>query len=295
MNGLIGFPPTRKARETLQPGILYVVATPIGNLEDISLRALRVLDGVDIIAAEDTRRTGLLLKAYGITKPLISYFAHNEQKRSGQIVQMLRENQTVALVSDAGTPGVSDPGGVLIRQVIDAGIRVTVIPGASAGLTALAASGFAMDAFAFGGFFPRESKKRKLWIDRFGRFSGAVVFYESPKRLSETLQRLLEAWGDGKCCIARELTKQYEEFIRGSLVEIVQLLVKIKQMKGEVVVVIEKQTSPESESLSREDADKLGMEMLAEGMRKKEVSRRLAQKTGLPAKTHYQDLLINRD
>ena len=277
------------------PGVLYIVATPIGNLQDISLRALSILGAVDLVAAEDTRRTGLLLKAHGLKKPMVSYFAHNEEKQARRIIELLHEGKAVALVSDAGMPGISDPGARLVRLVIKEGIRLSVIPGPSAGISALAASGFLTDSYAFGGFFPRQSKERGEWLDRFGSFTGAVVFYESPKRLAATLRLILETWGDRGCCVARELTKRYEEFIRGSLTDITERLTDEVAIKGEIVVVLEGSRQKAQPDLSREEVAVLGERLLESGMSKKEASRRLAQMTGKSAKACYEMLIHATD
>jgi len=275
----------------LPAGVLFIVATPIGNLEDISRRALRILGDVDIIAAEDTRRTGMLLKAVGLKKPLLSYFAHNEEKQSGRIIDLLKDGKTVALVSDAGMPGISDPGARLVRQAIKAEIRLTVIPGPSAGITALAASGLDTDVYAFGGFFPRTNKEKKDWMDRFCEFPGTVVFYESPMWLRATLQLLKETWGDRGCCIGRELTKRFEEFIRGTISEVYGELAKTETVKGEIVVVVEGYRRQEAVSVSREEAGEWGRALIAAGMGKKEASRELAKKTGISAKECYAILV----
>jgi len=273
--------------EALPPGVLHIVATPIGNLEDITLRALRVLAGAELIAAEDTRRTGLLLKAYGLKKPMVSCFAHNEEAQSRRIVSALAEGKAVALVSDAGLPGISDPGARLVRQALQAGIEISVIPGPSAGLTALAASGLDTEAFAFGGFIPRDGKGRKAWLERFGSFAGTLIVYESPRRLEATLLMLMEAWGDRKCCVARELTKRYEEFIRGSLSEVHGRLSGAGGVKGEIVLILEGRPFPDREKLSREEASARGEELVAEGLGIKEASRRLAEESGISAKECY--------
>ena len=271
--------------------MLYIVATPIGNLRYISLRALQVLKDADMVAAEDTRHTGLLLKAYGLKKPLVRYFAHNEERQSQRILEALLEGKTVALVSDAGTPGISDPGARLIRRVIQAGIKLTVIPGPVAGITALVASGLDTDVFAFGGFFPRNTKERKVWLERLGTFKGTLVFYESPKRLSETLGYLYKVWGDRYCCVARELTKRFETFIRGRLTEVAEELGKMETIKGEIVVVMEGCPDPHAQGYSPEEAEELGRALLAGGMYKKEASLKLAKITGIPAKACYAMLV----
>ena len=277
--------------EAKTPGILSIVATPIGNLEDISKRALSVLAQADIVAAEDTRRTGRLLQAYGLKKTLMSCYAHNEEKQSQRIVELLSEGMSVALVSDAGMPGIADPGARLVRQVIDAGIKLTVIPGPSAGIAALAASGLDTGMYAFSGFFPRTNKEKKAWLAHFGSFPGTIVLYESPKRTSATLGYLYEALGDRHCCIARELTKLHEEFIRGSLLEVSKRLEEAQPLKGEVVVVLEGSRGAGAPSKPPEEAEALGRALLAGGMGKKEASRELARVTGISAKECYTMLL----
>ena len=277
------------------PGVLYIVATPIGNLRDISLRALAILGAVDLIAAEDTRHTGLLLKAHGLKKPMMSYFAHNEEKQAQRIIGLLHDGKAVALVSDAGMPGISDPGARLVRLAVQEKIRLSVIPGPSAGISALAASGFMTDAYAFGGFFPRQGKERSEWLDRFGSFDGAVVFYESPKRLGATLRLILEAWGDRGCCVARELTKHYEEFIRGSLTELSEKLAGETAVKGEIVVVLDEDRQKAIPDLSDDEFSALAKTLLEEGMGKKEASRRLARITGKSAKACYAMLVNETD
>ena len=269
------------------PGVLYIVATPIGNLEDITLRALRVLERVDLVAAEDTRRTGSLLHAYGLKKALVSCYAHNEEKQSRHIVDSLLEGQTVALVSDAGTPGISDPGARVVEQALKAGIRVTVVPGPSAVIAALAASGLDTEAFAFSGFFPRDAKGKKAWLEHYGSFRGTLVFYESPRRLPATLVFLHEALGDRHCCIARELTKLYEEHMRGSLAEIAGTLGKGGPLKGEVTVALEGFYGKKESPLPRAEGEELGRALIAAGTGVKEASREMARLTGMAAKTCY--------
>jgi 16S rRNA (cytidine1402-2'-O)-methyltransferase len=217
------------------PGTLFVVATPIGNLEDITVRALRVLREVAVIAAEDTRRTGHLLARHGISTPTTSLHEHNEAGKSAALVARLQRGESVALVSDAGTPTVSDPGGLLIRAAIDAGIRVEPLPGASAVLTALSASGLPTEAFSFLGFPPTRSKDRKQWFDRAREIGGTVVFFEAPHRIQATLHELARVVGDCKVTVGRELTKIHEELVRGPISEVAE---RIGEGRGEFTVVV---------------------------------------------------------
>ena len=222
-------------------GTLYVVSTPIGNLEDITLRALRILKEVDLIAAEDTRRTGLLLKHFGIEKPLTSYFEGNELKKREFILSRLTEGSDVSLVSDAGTPGISDPGFRLIRLAIENEIPVVPIPGPSAVITALSIAGLPTDAFFFKGFLPHKAKKRRDLLSELVDVRETLVFYESPHRISETLQDILDMMGDREMALARELTKVYEEVLRGRVSEI-QQQIGSRKLKGEITLVVSGKT-----------------------------------------------------
>jgi 16S rRNA (cytidine1402-2'-O)-methyltransferase len=199
------------------PGTLFIVATPIGNLEDITARALRILREVSLIAAEDTRRTAHLLTRYGISTPTTSLHEHNETPKTPSLLARLRRGENVALVSDAGTPVVSDPGAHLIRAAIDAGIRVEPIPGPSAVMAALAVSGFRTHPFVFLGFPPPRSKDRSEWLTLFAAQSSTVVFFEAPHRIRRTLQDLASLVGDVQIVIARELTKIHESLVRGPI------------------------------------------------------------------------------
>jgi 16S rRNA (cytidine1402-2'-O)-methyltransferase len=216
------------------PGTLFVVATPIGNLEDITVRALRVLRDVAVICAEDTRRTSQLLARHAIATPTTSLHEHNETSKSASVIARLQRGDDVALVSDAGTPTVSDPGGRLIRAAIDAGIRIEPIPGPSAVLAALAASGLPTDSFIFLGFPPIRSKDRKQWFNRAREVGGTVVFFEAPHRIRESLDDLRRAVGDCEVAVGRELTKAHEELVRGPISSVLKSLVEIR---GEFTVV----------------------------------------------------------
>ena len=217
------------------PGTLFVVATPIGNLEDITLRALRVLREVSVIAAEDTRRTAHLLARHAITTPTTSLHEHNERRKSAAILARLERGENVALVSDAGTPTVSDPGGELIRAAIDAGVRVEAVPGPSAVLAALSASGIPSQSFLFLGFPPTRSSDRRKWFERLKRADSPVVFFEAPHRIRRTLEELSETTGDCQVVIGRELTKIHEELVRGPISTVLK---RLERPVGELTVVV---------------------------------------------------------
>jgi 16S rRNA (cytidine1402-2'-O)-methyltransferase len=221
----------------LTPGTLYLVATPIGNLEDITLRALRTLRECHVVAAEDTRRTGLLLKHFDISKPLISYFQFNEAKRSGEILERLRRGETVALVTDAGSPGISDPGERVVQAVTAAGLRVEPVPGPSALIAALTASGLATDEFHFVGFLPHKSGQRRNKLTALKDVPGTLVFYESPYRIQKLLAELADILPDRQVVLARELTKKFEEFLRGKPADLIAQT-KTRTLKGEFVVLV---------------------------------------------------------
>ena len=216
-------------------GTLFVVATPIGNLEDITLRALRVLGSVAVIAAEDTRRTAHLLARHAITTPTTSLHEHNEARKSAALVGRLEAGEDVALVSDAGSPTIADPGHRLINLAIGAGLRVEPIPGPNAAITALMASGFEASTFLFLGFPPNRGKPRKLWLSRLAAARGTVVFYEAPHRILSTLRDILEVVGDRPVVLARELTKIHESLVRGPITSVIDLV----NEKGEFTVVID--------------------------------------------------------
>ena len=217
--------------------MLYVIATPIGNLGDITARALAALKTADVVAAEDTRHSGMLLKHFEISKPLISYHAHNEAMRTAQLVERIAAGENVALISDAGTPGISDPGARLIRECIKRELPLTVIPGPSAILTALIGSGFDADQFFFGGFLPVKSGQRERIVRSAAARSDTSIFFESPYRLVKTLAVCAQVMPDRPICIARELTKKFEEFRRGTPAEL-QAHYEARPPKGEIVFLI---------------------------------------------------------
>jgi 16S rRNA (cytidine1402-2'-O)-methyltransferase len=221
----------------LRPGTLYLVATPIGNLEDITLRALRVLRECTVIAAEDTRRTGVLLKLFGIAKPMLSHHAFNEARRGDELLARLRAGETVALVSDAGTPGISDPGERVVRAALDAGLRVEAVPGPCALVAALTASGLPSDEFHFIGFLPHKSGQRRKRLETAAASGGTLVLYESPYRIGKLLGELSELLPARRVVLARELTKRFEEFLRGTPAELAKAL-EGRTVKGEFVVLV---------------------------------------------------------
>ena len=221
----------------LTAGTLYLVATPIGNLEDITLRALRVLRECDIVAAEDTRHSGRLLKHFGISKPLLSYFQFNEARRSGEIIERLRRGEKVALVTDAGSPGISDPGERVVKAAIAAGLRVESVPGPSALVAALTASGLPTDEFHFIGYLPHKSGQRRNKLESLKSFDGTLVLYESPYRIEKLLGELAEIFPEREVVLARELTKKFEEFLRGKPAELLAIAKK-QSLKGEFVVMV---------------------------------------------------------
>ena len=221
----------------LTPGTLYLVATPIGNLEDITLRALRTLKECDLVAAEDTRRTGQLLKHFEISKPLVSYFQFNEAKRSEEIISRLKAGEKIALVTDAGSPGISDPGERVVKAALDAGLRVEPVPGPAALIAGLTASGLPTDRFYFIGFLPHKSGQRKKALQSLQTIEATLVFYESPYRIERLLEELNEILPERPVVLGRELTKKFEEFLRGTPAELLTQL-RQRSIKGEFVAIV---------------------------------------------------------
>lgn len=240
---MIANPPT-PAPEPVPTGLppltastLYLVATPIGNLEDITLRALRVLRECDVVAAEDTRHSGQLLRHFGLSKPLLSYFQFNEAKRSEEILARLGRGEKVALVTDAGSPGISDPGERVVKAALAAGYRVEAVPGACALVAALTASGLPADEFHFVGFLPHKSGQRRNRLESLRLTTGTLIFYESPYRIEKLLGEFNEVWPERDVVLARELTKKFEEYLRGKPGELLALAQK-RSFKGEFVVLV---------------------------------------------------------
>lgn len=218
-------------------GTLYLVPTPIGNLDDITQRALRVLSDVDLVACEDTRHSGQLLKQFAIAKPLVSYHEFNERARSGRLVEELAAGKSVAVITDAGTPGISDPAYRIVRAAIEAGIPIVPLPGPSALLPALTASGLPTDRFFFEGFLPVKSGARRNRLVSLAEFPHTLVFYESPHRIGKCLADMADVLGGRNACLAREISKKFEEFLRGTLPELAALTAE-RPLKGEIVLVV---------------------------------------------------------
>jgi 16S rRNA (cytidine1402-2'-O)-methyltransferase len=270
-------------------GTLFIVATPIGNLEDITFRAVRILKEVELIAAEDTRHSRKLLSHFGIARPLTSYFDHNKNFKGSYILEKLREGHSVALITDAGTPCISDPGYQLVRDAGTAGIQVVPIPGPSAVIAALSAAGLPTDRFAYEGFLPNRQGKRREKLMSVKGEERVLVFYEAPTRLAAALSDLLEVMGDREVVIARELTKIYEEFIRGHVTDLIERL-KGRQIKGEVVLLVAPAPSTD------EPAPSLIVDLLraytASGeLSLKDAVRRVALETGQSRSAVYAEAL----
>jgi 16S rRNA (cytidine1402-2'-O)-methyltransferase len=223
--------------ESIHNGTLYLVATPIGNLEDITYRAVKVLASVDLIAAEDTRKTKILLDHYGISKPMMSYYSYNEQVRAPQLIEKLLSGQSIALVSDAGTPGISDPAFHIVQQALEKSISIIPIPGPTAFISALIASGLSTDRFVFEGFLPQKKGRKTKWESLKSEIR-TIIIYESPHRIIKTLTDIQTYLGSRNVVVARELTKKFEEIVRGSVQSVLSELSK-KSPRGEYVVIIE--------------------------------------------------------
>jgi 16S rRNA (cytidine1402-2'-O)-methyltransferase len=229
--------PDEKSQPEKQRGELFLVATPIGNLKDITLRALEVLQAVDAIACEDTRTSGGLLKHYGITTRMLPYHSHNEAEATAELIEHLARGTRIALISDAGTPLLSDPGARLVRAAIAAGIRVTPIPGASALLSAVSIAGLSAESFYYGGFLPSKPKARRDMLQPLATIPATLVFYEAPHRLIETLEDIASIMGDREAAVARELTKLYEQCVRGTLGELIAHFTTTAP-RGECVILV---------------------------------------------------------
>ncbi len=278
-----------RASMPVMTGTLFVVGTPIGNLGDLSDRARETLVRVRVVAAEDTRRTGRLLKGFGASPRLVSFFAGNEASRVPSLLAMLQDGTDVALVTDAGMPGVSDPGYALVAACVEAGVPVDVIPGPSAVLTALVISGLPSERFVFEGFLPRSGRARGERLAALAGEPRTIVLFESPKRVAAALGDLLRACGDRRAVVARELTKLHQEVLRGTLSDLIDTVAG-RELKGEVVLVVEGRRGPAAPG-TMEDALGAARAAIAGGARTREAAKSAAAATGLPAREIYAALV----
>jgi 16S rRNA (cytidine1402-2'-O)-methyltransferase len=265
-------------------GTLYVVATPLGNLEDLTLRALRVLRSVALVACEDTRRTRVLLEAHGIRAATTSYFEHNQRAKAPRILDALEEGRDVALVTDAGTPAISDPGSELVREAQDRGIAVVPVPGPSALTAALSVSGLATERFLFVGFLPARASARRRALAALSAAPEALVFYESPVRALESLADMLELLGDREAFLCREATKAHEEYVRAPLSSLHRALAARGSVRGELVLVVAGAPEPAPE---QGDPVALYVRLAGEGRTRREAVKEAARRLGLPAREVY--------
>ena len=274
------------------PGTLYIVATPIGNLEDITLRALRVLKEVDVIAAEDTRHSQILLQHFGIRAPLTSYHEHNERTKAPQLIGRLKRGESVALVSDAGTPGISDPGFRLVAEAIEAEIRIVPVPGAAALTAVLSASGLPTARFTFEGFLPAKQNERRKRLQAMCAETRTLVFYEAPHRLKATLADMHAVLGEREVVLAREVTKVHEEFLRGRISELIHQLGE-REIRGELTLIVQGSTG---ESGISEDHLKAEIRKLrGEGLRVKEIAELLGERYSMAKRELYKIALAIGD
>lgn len=274
----------------MSEGRLYVVSTPIGNLEDITLRAIDTLKKVDYIACEDTEHSLKLLNYYGIKKPLMSYWSEKEKVRAEEIIQKIKSGHAVALISDAGTPGISDPGAVVIRRAIEENIEIISVPGPSALIAALSVSGISLDEFTFIGFLPAKQSQRRKKLMELSIEKRTLVFYEAPHRLLQSLTDMFEVLGDRRICIARELTKIYEEIIRGKLSEVLQRLENSK-IAGEYVIVLE---GAGEMPKNIDEAVKEVKELMKKGRGRKDAVKIVSELYGISKKELYEKSLKNQ-
>ena len=269
-------------------GILYLVATPIGNLEDITLRAINILKEVDWVAAEDNRQTLKLLNHLEISKPLITYHRHNEEQVAPKLINKLLEGQNIAICTDAGTPGISDPGETVTKLAIEEGIKVVPIPGACAFVNALVASGLETNEFSFYAFLPLNNKLRKAKFEEMVNDQKTVIFYEAPHRIKETLAEMLKTFGDRKCTVAKELTKIHESFYRGKISDIIKAFEDVKDVKGEFVVLVEGLKIKKENELNKLSLEEHYNFYKNNGLEKKEIIKKIAKDRGVNKNEIYQ-------
>jgi 16S rRNA (cytidine1402-2'-O)-methyltransferase len=274
---------------TERPGTLYVVATPLGNLEDVTLRALRVLREARLVACEDTRRTARLLSAHGIATPTTSYFEHNERWKGARILNVVREGGDVALVSDAGTPGISDPGYRLVREAREEGLPVVPVPGPSAAVAALSVSGLPTDRFLFVGFLPPRQGARRAALEQLASARATLVFYESPVRALACLDDMREILGDRPAFLCREATKLHEEYRRGALAELRAHLSPPNEIRGEITLVVA--GAPDRAPATTETPEALFARLTAAGRTRRAAVKEVARALGLPAREVYRRVL----
>lgn len=271
-------------------GTLYIVATPLGNLEDMTLRAVRILKEADLIAAEDTRHSKKLLGHYGITTPTIACHEHNETAKAHDLVQRLENGSTIALISDAGTPLISDPGYRLVSLAGEKGIPIVPIPGCNAAITGLSASGLPTDSFIFLGFAPKKQGRLNNFLNDVAHHKATLIFYESPRRVSRLISSAITVLGDRQACLARELTKQYEEFIRGMLSSILTTLESRETVKGECVLFI-KGKDEQPVVLSAAQIESMIMDGMNQNMRTGELASKIAELANCP-KSRVYDMIL---
>lgn len=272
------------------PGTLYLVATPIGNLQDITLRALETLRTVDLIACEDTRHTQKLLNHFRISNRTISYHEHNEHERTEQLAEKLVDGQSIALVSDAGTPAINDPGLRLVQRAIEVGAAVVPVPGAAAFVSAVVASGLATDPIYFGGFLPAKKNERRKRLETVAAIPATLVFYEAPHRLAKSLADCAEVLGDRPAVVARELTKVHEEFARDTLSSLAKRY-SAEKPKGEIVLVIERASSDTQPPVEKASLAALVADLEAQGHDRKAALKRAAKAFGIPKSEAYKIIL----
>lgn len=276
--------------EIFRKGTLYLCATPIGNLEDITYRAVRCLREADRIAAEDTRRTKLLLTAYDIDTPLFSYHEHNKAEQRPIIIERVLQGEMIALVSDAGMPAICDPGNDLVHLALAAGVPVVPLPGANAGLTGLVASGMDTTAFTFVGFLPKTKKHRLPVLKKMKEYTGTLIFYEAPHRIEKVLAEMEEVFGDRTITLCRELTKKHEEYIRGTLSE-VRAELAVTGARGEFVILVAGCEAHIERNFGSEEYITLVTRLMAEGINKKDSIRIVAECCGVPKRKVYRTVL----
>ena len=270
-------------------GTLYIVATPIGNLQDISLRAVETLRNVDVIACEDTRHSQKLFNHLGIKKNLISYHDHNEESRAEELVAMLGQGKSIALVSDAGTPAIIDPGFRVVKKAIESGAQVVSIPGPSAVITALSVSGLPTDSFFFGGFLPAKKGERQKRLTELGSLPATLVFYEAPHRLAASLGDCLKMLGDRDAVVAREITKMHEEFVRGKFSELILHFEK-QSPKGEIVLLIDRSNGEISLSINRQGLPERVLELESSGLDRRSALKQAAKEFKLTRSEAYREM-----